>query len=180
MATLVYTPSIATLWSQTWNILRNSRREPLRNRPLDARAQFRLGEIYDDGEGVEQDYGEALYWYGQAAVQGDANAQYRIGLMYDNGRGVVQDYTEAVRWYRMAAAQGVADAQSNLGEMYSYGEGVAKDYVRAYMWFSICAASGASASAATSRDNIAARMTPQQIDEAQKMALECGLIHHNG
>jgi hypothetical protein len=48
------------------------------------------------------------------------------------------------------------------------------------MWFSIGAASGASASAANSRDSIAARMTPQQIDEVQKMALDCTAIPHKG
>jgi TPR repeat protein len=173
MTTLVCTPGIATFWASARSILRNSVREPIRDRPQDVRAQFRLGESYDDGEGVEQDYEKALYWYGQAAGQGDATAQYRIGLMYDNGRGVAQDYAEAARWYRLAAAQGVADAQSNLGEMYCHGEGVRQDFIRAYMWFSVCADCGASGSAALSRDRLAARMTPQQVDAAQKLALEC-------
>ena len=41
-------------------------------RPLaekgDAEAQFRLGYRYDNGEGVAQDYAQAIYWYEQSAM----------------------------------------------------------------------------------------------------------------
>ena len=63
--------------------------------------------MYRNGEGVPQDYAEAVKWYRLAAEQGDADAQYNLGLMYDNGNGVPQDYKEAVKWYRLAAEQGV-------------------------------------------------------------------------
>ena len=63
--------------------------------------------MYDNGEGVPQDYKEAIKWYRLAAEQGNANAQYNLGLMYDNGEGVPQDYKEAVKWYRLAAEQGM-------------------------------------------------------------------------
>ena len=77
--------------------------------------------MYDNGEGVPQDYKEAVKWYRLAAEQGHAKAQYNLGLMYDNGEGVPQDYKEAVKWYRLAAEQGVASAQTNLGFMYYNG-----------------------------------------------------------
>jgi len=84
--------------------------------------------MYSKGEGVAQDYNEAVRWYRKAANQGDAIAQYNYGAMYDNGEGVAQDYTEAAQWYRKAADQDHANAQCNLGLMYSKGEGVAQDY----------------------------------------------------
>ena len=34
------------------------------------------------GQGVPQDYAEAVKWYRKAAEQGDVNAQHNIGLMY--------------------------------------------------------------------------------------------------
>ena len=71
--------------------------------------------MYDNGEGVPQDYAEAVKWYRLAAEQGDANAQYNLGLMYDNGQGVPQDYAEAVKWYRLAAEQGDAEHNTILG-----------------------------------------------------------------
>ena len=93
---------------------------PIREMPT---AQFNLGLMYHNGQGVPQDYREAVRWYRMAADQGDADAQFNLGVMYDNGRGVPQDYAEAVRWYRKAADQGYADAQFNLGVMYYNGRG---------------------------------------------------------
>ena len=63
----------------------------------DAYAQYNLGVMYDAGNGVLQDYKEAVRWYRLAAEQGLASAQFNLGWMYDNGNGVPQDYKEAVR-----------------------------------------------------------------------------------
>ena len=62
--------------------------------------------LYDLGDGVEQDYAEAMKWYRLAVDQGDADAQNNIGVLYDLGRGVEQDYAEAMKWYRLAAGSG--------------------------------------------------------------------------
>ena len=47
----------------------------------DARAQFRLGYMYDKGSGVPQDHAEAMRWYRKAAEQGHAKAQYNLGVI---------------------------------------------------------------------------------------------------
>ena len=60
---------------------------------------------YLQGEGVEQDFAEAMRLYRKAAEKGYAKAQYNLGVMYENGRGVEPDYEEAMQWYIMAAAQ---------------------------------------------------------------------------
>ena len=44
--------------------------------------------MYYQGQGVPQDYAEAVSWYRLAAEQGNATAQSNLGAMYDNGRGV--------------------------------------------------------------------------------------------
>ena len=41
----------------------------------DAHAQALLGEMYEKGRGVRQDYAEAVKWFRQAAEQGHAVAQ---------------------------------------------------------------------------------------------------------
>jgi hypothetical protein len=53
---------------------------------------------------------------------------------------------------------------------------VAQDYVLAHMWFNLAASRAPEAElhqeAVISRDKVAAKMTPDQIAEAQKMARE--------
>jgi uncharacterized protein len=48
--------------------------------------------MYSSGEGVPQNYAEAIRCYRLAAEQGDAGAQSRLGLMYANRQGVPQDH----------------------------------------------------------------------------------------
>ena len=71
----------------------------------DAFAQFSLGVMYSNGEGVPQDYAEAVRWYRLAADQGDARAQLNLGVKYRNGEGTPQDFVEAHMWANLAASQ---------------------------------------------------------------------------
>jgi TPR repeat protein len=143
----------------------------------DADAQFVLGVMYDNGEGVPQDYVEAAKWYRRAAEQGYAAAQFSLGTMYlypnDYGvlYGVLQDYAEAARWYRLAAEQGYDSAQTQLGFMYDRGRGIMQDYILAHMWFNL-AANQESEIGRQNRDRMAKKMTPAQIAEAQRLARE--------
>jgi uncharacterized protein len=71
-----------------------------------ASAQYRLGSMYDEGQGMPKDSTEAANWYRRAADQGNASAQYSLGLMYARGDGVPKDYFLAYMWFDLAAAQG--------------------------------------------------------------------------
>ena len=73
---------------------------------------------------------------------------------------------------------GAPTAQNNLGTIYQGGRGVPQDYVQAHMWYNL-AASRSSASdkdgrdmVVKNRDTVAAKMTPAQLAEAQKLARE--------
>ena len=101
----------------------------------DAEAQTELGERYEDGRGLEQDYGVAVSWFRQAAERGHVPGQAALGFMYGTGRGVDRNDAEAVRWHRRAAEQGNARAQNNLGVSYRGGLGMAQDYGEAVQWF---------------------------------------------
>jgi Sel1 repeat len=64
-------------------------------------------QYYDQGN-----YAQAMYYFRQAADQGDAQAQDNVGGLYEGGLGVKQDPAQALFWYDKAAAvQGNADAQ---------------------------------------------------------------------
>ncbi|MCZ6876991.1 MAG: tetratricopeptide repeat protein [Acidobacteria bacterium] len=109
------------------------------------------------------------------AEQGDADAQYRLGVMYNEGQEVPQDYKEAVRWWRAAAEQGLASSQNNLGVMYDEGRGVPQDYIQAHMWYNLAASDLTGdhrERSVKNRDELAAKMTAQQIAEAQRLARE--------
>jgi len=76
----------------------------------DAEEQSILGFKYAKGQGVVQDYKEAVKWYRLAAEQGNAIAQHNLGVRYANGQGVLQDYKLAHMWFNIAAANGLAVA----------------------------------------------------------------------
>ncbi|KAF9155722.1 hypothetical protein BG015_008856 [Linnemannia schmuckeri] len=83
--------------------------------------QVELGNMYKTGDGVEQDYSAAYYWYFQAANQGDPSAQCSIGDFYCLRLGVDVNFTRAFAWYNKAADQGDADGHCNTGLVYDYG-----------------------------------------------------------
>ena len=136
-----------------------------------AYAQYYLGLMYANGEGVVEDDAEAVRWYRLAADQGLADAQVFLGLMYANGRvwrkmtprrcagtgwppirgspiGWMYDNGEGVPEDDAEAvrwyrlAADVADAQHNLGWMYANGEGVAEDDAEAVRWYRLAADQG--------------------------------------
>ncbi|HFA5965852.1 tetratricopeptide repeat protein [Neisseria gonorrhoeae] len=78
-----------------------------------AEAQFNLGLMYDNGQGVRQDYAEAVRWYRQAAEQGHAVAQKNLGVMYYDGRGVRQDLALAQQWLGKACQNGDQNSCDN-------------------------------------------------------------------
>ena len=122
------------------------------------------------------DYTTALQEFKPLAEQGNSNAQFMLGRMYRHGYGVPQDYTEALKWFRKAAEQGNPDAQLKLGVMYALGLGVPQNYVRAHMWSNLAASRLSPGKdrdlAAENREALAAKMTPAQIAEAQRLARE--------
>lgn len=80
-------------------------------------AQYRLGVMYSQGEGVPRDYGEAMAWHRRAAEKGHAQAQTAIGFIYRNGLGVRQDYKLAYMWFALGASGGDPDAVSRREEV---------------------------------------------------------------
>lgn len=107
-----------------------------------SRAQFELGQMYEEGETVERNMEVAVRWYTQAAEAGNTDAQFTLGVLYATGQGVAQDKSQAVYWQKKAAEAGNIYAQTSLGIMYGTGQGVEKDYVKAYAWFTLAADKG--------------------------------------
>jgi TPR repeat protein len=78
-----------------------------------------------------------------------------------------------VKWYKLAAEQDYVGGTTALPRMYKNGWGTPQDYIRAHMWWNILASQFSYDKWAEKRENIAKKMTPVQIAEAQKLAREC-------
>ena len=124
-----------------------------------------LGQIYEQGLGIEADEQEAARLYRIGANQGhldsitslralqnkafgqefsslmplakagNAEAQNRLGEMLEFGQGVERDKDAAYLWFQRAAEQGEVSAWHNLGRSYNFGTGVEQDYVTAEEWY---------------------------------------------
>ncbi len=108
----------------------------------DACAQSELGMRYYNGDGIEQDYEEAVKWYKKAIEQGDASAKSRLGVCYIEGKGMPKDTLEAIKWWLLSAEQGYATAQYNIGGSYYFGVGVPQNYNEAVKWYRKAAEQG--------------------------------------
>ena len=163
-----------------------------------ARAQFRFGLLYEEGNGVQIDLPEANSWYRKAAEQGLADAQVKIGNMYYHGSTVPCDYEQAKTWFRKAAEQGNAVAMNSLGVMYAFGPNelkaaaayndtvftgdmvaqqayagmlyAAKKEPKNYLegYFWLCLATAMDSSVVEDRDEVAAKLTPAELCEVQE------------
>ena len=80
----------------------------------DATAQFNLALMYSNGDGVPQDYEEAVRWYTLAAEQGDAQAQYNVAVSFYKGEGVIKDIVYAHMWKNISASNGLDVAREHL------------------------------------------------------------------
>jgi putative methionine-R-sulfoxide reductase with GAF domain len=80
----------------------------------DPAAQFAMGARYATGEGVSQDYGEAVRWFTKAAEQGHVAAQATLGAYYWAGRGVPPDLGQAYFWSFLAEAGGDEASRSRV------------------------------------------------------------------
>lgn len=79
-----------------------------------AEAQYHIGWLYANGNGLSVDPERALAWWTRAAKQGFGDAQFAVGLAYTTGDGMERDLDEAVVWYLAAARQGHQDARDIL------------------------------------------------------------------
>ena len=102
-----------------------------------ARAALNLGQMYEAGEGVALDLGEAARLFRVAADGGLGQGQLAWGMALQTGQGVARDKAEAFRWLMKAAEQHVPEATYQVGYAYHEGEGVEPDMVEAMKWFII-------------------------------------------
>jgi TPR repeat protein len=141
-----------------------------------AEGETNLGIATGNGQGIAKDEAKAAALFRKAADQGYAPGEYYMGNMYRFGTGVKQSPEDALSWYRKAAEKAFPKAWTGLGEMYDKGEGVLIDPVESYKWLVLAAVQG-DQEAKQYIAGVAAKMTPAQIEDGKKAAVEWSKSH---
>ncbi len=110
------------------------------------------------------------------ADQGESEAQVNLAELYATRQVVPEDQEEAVKWYRKAADQGYSDGQVSLGLWLTIGKSNAQDNAEAIELLRASVPSSLfdmdKRKFAEARDELAAKMTPQQVAESERLARE--------
>jgi hypothetical protein len=133
----------------------------------DVRAQFALGILYLNGQGVAKDEQRGADWMKRAANNDLPAAQTVLGSLYVAGRGVEQSDAEASRWFKRAASWGDRDGQAALGVLCHLGRGIPRSDIDSFMWLSLAERQGHERAAAQ-RAELEATLTPIQLTLARQ------------
>jgi serine/threonine protein kinase len=101
----------------------------------DKHAQYMLGYMYQNGNGVMADFTTALEWYNRAAASNYAPAQSQIGFMNLTGQAGAKNYAAAQSWFALAAKQHYAPAEYQLGYMAQHGLGMKRNFPQMLDWY---------------------------------------------
>src|SRR4051812_10009220 len=105
----------------------------------DTDCMIALGNLYFEGQDLDQDEAKALSLYKAAAAKGDALGAYNAGLVYETS---ADDLAQALGWYWRAAAGGDEGGMYKLALAYQLGRGVPANEAQAVAWMRKAAASG--------------------------------------
>ncbi len=91
-------------------------------RPLadagNAKAQFNLGVMYDEGRGLAPDRKKAVDWWHKAAAQGDVNAMHNLAMSYLFSADSDANHALTIELIEQAAKKGLARSQYVYGKIY--------------------------------------------------------------
>ena len=103
----------------------------------------------------------------EKATAGDSAAEFELAKAFFEGREIGKDESQGMVLLERAARGGLTQAEFQMGERI-YGDGNnAEKYVEAYLWYAMAQRGGAEQAEAKVSE-LEARMTPDQLAEAQK------------
>eukprot|EP01147_Barroeca_monosierra_P005491 gene5491-7183_t len=149
-------------------------------------AQYSLGVLALEGEGVEQNTRLAVTFFGAAAKKGHALSIYQLAGIFLTGKGIKKDPAKAAQLLKLAIDRGLAQASTTLAEMYRDGVGVPQDYDLAFHFFNDAVSKGDSwAKTGLATLYNSGNGTPQDFGKAFRLNFEASqetknpLAHHN-
>ncbi len=137
----------------------------------DVEAQDTMGDIYLEGQWVQQDILSAVKWYGKGAAQRSPYAQYSLGLMFYNGYETFpQDYAQALGWFYQAAVQCFVAAQYTMGDLYYEGIGVKQSNIQAYAWWTLVKSISDYPQSVVALNKVTPKMSTEELQLANQLA----------
>lgn len=107
-------------------------------------ALVEIGNIYElGGNGVEQDYKQAMHWYQRSFNEAnDVHGCLGLARLYYLGLGTPVDYAKAFDYYSLLEPNNHPLAMFQLGQMYYLGQGVEPDLEKAAYYYQRAADQG--------------------------------------
>jgi TonB family protein len=113
---------------------------------------------------------QALSLLRDSVVLGSPQAQLYLAQKYEAGDAVPKEVDRARRYYRLCAAAGYSVCQMRLARLMLVPEAPERERVQAVAWLRVAAAENASARQWHDRE--AAKLTPEQRDRVQQLAVQ--------
>ena len=89
----------------------------------DARAQYQLGILFEEGKYEKQNLKKAFSLYKSSAESGYDSAYYNLARMYELGKGVLQNFSLAIGYYNKLEDKDHAENAFRLAHLYEAGLG---------------------------------------------------------
>lgn len=99
-----------------------------------AEAQYKVGNAFREGKGIDSDKDKSAEWYRKAADQGYSEAEYQLGIFYRDKN----DFRNALEWLRKSASRGDCDSMFGIGNIYM----MMQDKETAIKWYQKAAEQG--------------------------------------
>lgn len=99
-----------------------------------AEAQYKVGNAFKEGKGIDSDKDKSAEWYRKAADQGYSGAEYQLGIYYKDKN----DLRNALEWLRKSASRGDCDSMFGIGNIYM----MMQDKETAIKWYQKAAEQG--------------------------------------
>jgi TPR repeat protein len=103
---------------------------------------FRLGRLFEFGNGVEKNYKKTIELYKKSALQHNNDALRALGNIYQQGNDVRSNISKSFGYYSSAAENGDSKAQFILGTLYERELVENGSFLDAFKWFSVAASQG--------------------------------------
>lgn len=132
-----------------------------------AEAQFKIGEMYETGFGVEKDMALANEWITKAARQGHETAGFKLLYWDMKKNGLTADNKPKFAELKTKASTDNGYAQYYLGKLYADGAGVNKDSEKALDLFNKATLTGI---VEAEREAIAVREAAKRVQLARQLA----------